>query len=589
MNPRTTAETEIRDLPPGHRDCCFSRLAVFELPSQRSTRDLKLETEISPPSSPDLIRPLTASSSDLLRRIIHNIADDDSDDESSTEPARKRARLDNGRVDKDDENDAQDSRHAALSVVKINATPTPTPTPKQEDHDGDTFVDDKPGKKRRKKKKKGRVITNTDGSSASTPIELEDERLREEPSIPASPRSSFIAINDDNEGAESDCKEPERSFDVEEMPKGATRPPRFMKLGIVDGCITVLDNPFSDEEEPEPEVEEESDTEPGREKDRADLLVKPVSKKRKRELETAKEQEDRDEVDEQSYIQELVEVRGDGRYFGNGDGGREILCINCHKPGHMASECRVIVCSTCGEVGDHLTRNCPKTKRCSNCNKLGHTAASCVERRKDIYCSRCRSSRHGHETCPSIWCYYTFSGQPLKPIERMYCYNCGEEGHFGDDCPRPPPPLQPVLDGTAFSVSNLPEGYQFTPELNKVIRNQGGLLERQHSNLDSYRPSENSYRSDSYRDRDNDRGSRNTRDYDRRNDYRSNGRSDYRNDRSDYNKNNDRSYQGRDRLQNFISGAGYGASSRHSRPQRYGDSDRDDWTSRHGRNNRSVK
>ncbi|KAK9369030.1 hypothetical protein V1509DRAFT_563382 [Lipomyces kononenkoae] len=374
----------------------------------------------------------------------------DDEDEGGGEPARKRARVDESSVGEE-----EDSRYDAFEL----------------------------GKK---------------GANAGSPILIPDETEEHVVEIDDNNEQSESAEksqeNDADEGADADENSDTPTYD---LPKGVTRPPRFVKLGMVDGVITVLDDPFSEEEPEEEESEEEHVPElNGAEMHRADLLVKPASKKRLRELEEAKKiAEDRNE--KVATMDELVEVRGEGRYFGKLENGHVLLCINCHQPGHMASECQVIVCQTCGEQDDHLTRNCPKTKRCSNCNKLGHDSFACKERRRDIYCSRCRSSRHGYETCPSIWCIYTTSRKSLQPITTLFCYNCAAEGHYGDDCPRSRPMIQPLIEASVFSARNLAPGCTFSKNLErKVSKRARGAFAGLGNEVDSYRSDRDSYRPD---------------------------------------------------------------------------------------------
>ncbi|KAK9470570.1 uncharacterized protein V1510DRAFT_357200, partial [Dipodascopsis tothii] len=149
--------------------------------------------------------------------------------------------------------------------------------------------------------------------------------------------------------------------------------------------------------------------------------------------------------------------RGDGRYFGRIEDNHDPICMNCHEPGHIASECRMILCQTCGEKDDHTTARCPKTLRCNNCNKLGHDRSQCNETKRDIYCSRCRSTRHAYENCPSVWRCYSLSHKPLKEVQTLYCYNCARSGHYGDDCNAPRLMNMRKGDDSAFCRANLPQ------------------------------------------------------------------------------------------------------------------------------------
>ena len=113
-----------------------------------------------------------------------------------------------------------------------------------------------------------------------------------------------------------------------------------------------------------------------------------------------------------------------------------------------------------------------ETLRCLNCNKLGHERVNCTEQRRDIYCSRCRSSRHAYENCPSVWRCYTLSYAPLCEIQAMFCYNCARAGHYGDECNSPRPMNQRRGDDSAFCNANLSRDCKM---LRKPADETGGL------------------------------------------------------------------------------------------------------------------
>ncbi|KAK9459358.1 uncharacterized protein V1516DRAFT_627815 [Lipomyces oligophaga] len=273
-----------------------------------------------------------------------------------------------------------------------------------------------------------------------------------------------------------------------QVPIGSSGTPRYMRLAVVDGRITVIENPFSDDDlgmasEQSPDEDSDNADDDARVIDVADLLVKPASKKRRRQLEDETENNNKSEdistaaaTDEESR-QELTDLRGEGRYFGSATPTRERVCFICNQPGHLSSECKLIQCDTCGMKNDHLTRNCPKTRRCTNCNQLDHSAFECKARRRELYCTQCRSSRHTSDTCPSIWRFYKpspASSGPAEIIKAIFCYNCAAPGHYGDDCPHTL--IQPLLDGTAFSAAELPRGVVLSAEVartatREILRN----------------------------------------------------------------------------------------------------------------------
>lgn len=162
---------------------------------------------------------------------------------------------------------------------------------------------------------------------------------------------------------------------------------------------------------------------------------------------------------------ELIDLRGRGRYFGNADDPlakeTEFLCRNCHEPGHRALQCKTVICVSCGQRNDHYTEQCPKSITCTNCGEKGHYRSACTKQQKRSFCIMCESNRHNSDRCPSIWRSYLASKGLQKlvyPFRFIYCYNCAEKGHYGDDCPQRRSLRVPNIDGSAFSGDNLPKG-----------------------------------------------------------------------------------------------------------------------------------
>lgn len=164
---------------------------------------------------------------------------------------------------------------------------------------------------------------------------------------------------------------------------------------------------------------------------------------------------------------ELVELRGEGRYFGvtDPDTGDLInaqqslgrICDNCHKRGHVRSKCKAVICHKCGVEGDHYESQCPTTVVCARCGERGHIAGACKSKhRKKQYCQACDSFNHGEENCPSIWRSYLTQSVLRRQLPASYCYNCGEKNHYGDECMAPRTSRIPNGSGSAFSGLNLP-------------------------------------------------------------------------------------------------------------------------------------
>lgn len=161
---------------------------------------------------------------------------------------------------------------------------------------------------------------------------------------------------------------------------------------------------------------------------------------------------------------ELRFLRGEGRYFGLEDSEGikepEPKCRNCSQRGHFKRDCPHVICTFCGSMDDHYSQHCPKAIKCANCNETGHYRSQCPNKWKRVFCTVCNSKRHGRDRCPSIWRSYllreNISKKDLKlNFESIYCYNCGGQGHYGDDCNQRRSSRVPNDDGSAFAGNNL--------------------------------------------------------------------------------------------------------------------------------------
>lgn len=179
---------------------------------------------------------------------------------------------------------------------------------------------------------------------------------------------------------------------------------------------------------------------------------------------------------------ELIDLRGEGRYFGRTDTVTGPICSNCHRRGHIRAKCKVVVCHACGAVDDHYETQCPKSMVCSNCGKKGHFKNQCSEKKARTFCTQCESKNHSDERCPSIWrSYLTVNSDEKKALPMdIYCYNCASRGHYGDECFEPRSSRTPNLNGSAYTGNNLPKELrqQYFTMLKKRAREDGDLYEQ---------------------------------------------------------------------------------------------------------------
>ncbi|KAL5636715.1 hypothetical protein ACGC1H_000622 [Rhizoctonia solani] len=157
-------------------------------------------------------------------------------------------------------------------------------------------------------------------------------------------------------------------------------------------------------------------------------------------------------------------------------------CRTCGEEGHIARNCRKLICLTCGERDDHDTRNCPMRVVCFNCGGKGHLLSTCPQPRGRVGCDRCGSSKHIPQRCPEQFKTYVYLSEEerlqllkrreaLKDLafgdggegyiaQHIWCYNCGNSGHWGDDCKDSKPfsmPTEPCAFGS-FNASRGPFG-----------------------------------------------------------------------------------------------------------------------------------
>lgn len=117
------------------------------------------------------------------------------------------------------------------------------------------------------------------------------------------------------------------------------------------------------------------------------------------------------------------------------------FCLTCASLGHREDACPDKTCKFCQEA--HFFYECPSRRRCGKCQQLGHTKASCKEKlalapgeEGFIECAFCQGADHFEDNCPEIWRSYHPDTDSIRKVNKLpvFCYSCGQEGHYGGDC-----------------------------------------------------------------------------------------------------------------------------------------------------------
>lgn len=92
---------------------------------------------------------------------------------------------------------------------------------------------------------------------------------------------------------------------------------------------------------------------------------------------------------------------------------------------------------------------------------MGHLRKDCEEKQVRIHCRLCDSFSHNEDTCLTIWRSYIVSKNAKTHYpDAVYCYNCGQSGHYGDDCFEPRRVQLRFVEDSAFTGRILPREYQ---------------------------------------------------------------------------------------------------------------------------------
>ncbi|ORY06297.1 hypothetical protein K493DRAFT_296044 [Basidiobolus meristosporus CBS 931.73] len=149
--------------------------------------------------------------------------------------------------------------------------------------------------------------------------------------------------------------------------------------------------------------------------------------------------------DEYEYLED-ADIKGKNRYFMEPDSGKKgQACYICKEHGHLARDCTVLKCFICGEEG-HTSRDCLFTSEiCHNCNKRGHRARECPL----IWRQYVTANPNAPKSCLELLSDMNGSDPQIKS-DRMFCYNCGDCGHFGDQCKKTKMDQNSSVDSSAF-------------------------------------------------------------------------------------------------------------------------------------------
>ncbi|XP_023219551.1 zinc finger CCHC domain-containing protein 7-like isoform X6 [Centruroides sculpturatus] len=124
-------------------------------------------------------------------------------------------------------------------------------------------------------------------------------------------------------------------------------------------------------------------------------------------------------------------------------------CHRCFEIGHNKRQCtepkKTALCFLCGQFG-HYEKNC-LTGSCEKCFSLKHRTKNCkmVNSEKfSVPCALCNCVGHEQSDCPDFWRRFHLTTDSNKMVkrnrtvnQRVFCYNCGTDGHFGFKCDSP--------------------------------------------------------------------------------------------------------------------------------------------------------
>ena len=130
------------------------------------------------------------------------------------------------------------------------------------------------------------------------------------------------------------------------------------------------------------------------------------------------------------------------RYWGLSNDTDKARCTSCALEGHVSWNCPSQKCDKCHAFQQHSSDACPAYQVCTKCRERGHQKEQCPSKLSmtsadGFVCHRCNQNGHVEEVCSSLWrSYIPFESRDITKVDRLLisCYQCGLNGHWGDDC-----------------------------------------------------------------------------------------------------------------------------------------------------------